>query len=199
MSGFGSSEKFCFCRYLQNKWGPWIRCDFYGNAVTVSFMLQIVFFSCLALNGLWVSRAIRDVVGYKIINVFKPPHSRLAPKTMCHVGTKRAKLSFLPPRPSGEWGLTLIEPLRPYFCGSTRRGKSDGKKLSILLTLAPQPQSMEHHQQSYWQVQTLLPPMPQLSKLHRLTTRENKTKPRVHKARVQGGVWPVEGPNIWGR
>jgi len=28
-----------------------------------------------------------------------------------------------------QWGMTLMEPLRPYFHGSNRRGRSDGKRL----------------------------------------------------------------------
>ena len=49
---------------------------------------------------------------------------------MCHVGTKSAR-PFIAPSSEPQWGLTLIEPLHPYIHGSIRRGRSDGKKLSV--------------------------------------------------------------------
>jgi len=51
-------------------------------------------------------------------------------RTMFHAGTKSARPSIASsPEP---WrGLTLIEPLRPYYLRLGRRSRSDGKKLSI--------------------------------------------------------------------
>jgi len=49
-------------------------------------------------------------------------------RTMCHAGTKSARPSITP-SPEPQWGLTLIEPLRPYYLGSGRRSRSDGGKL----------------------------------------------------------------------
>jgi len=51
-------------------------------------------------------------------------------RTTCHAGTKSARPSIAP-SPEPQWGLTLIEPLRPYYLGSGRRSRSDGRKLSI--------------------------------------------------------------------
>ena len=53
--------------------------------------------------------------------------SRLATgRTMCHAGAKSARPSIAPlPEPQG--GLTLIDPLRPYYLGSGR-SRSDGRK-----------------------------------------------------------------------
>jgi len=50
-----------------------------------------------------------------------------ARRTMCHAGTKSARPSNAP-SPEPRWGLTLIEPLRPYYLGSGRRNRSDGRK-----------------------------------------------------------------------
>jgi len=65
--------------------------------------------------------------------------------------------------------------------------------------LALQPQGVEHHQQTYWQVQTLLPSVFRFSKFHRFTTLEERgiqdEGTRVHKVRQQGGVQPMERPN----
>jgi len=47
------------------------------------------------------------------------------------VGTKKNAKPFIDPSSLPEWVLTLAEPLRPYIHGSTRRGRSDKKKLSI--------------------------------------------------------------------
>ena len=62
---------------------------------------------------------------------------------------------------------------------STRRGRSDGKKLSIPSTSrtpATRQGAPEHHKWTYWHVQTIVwsLPMPHLSKLHRPTTREER-------------------------
>jgi len=51
-------------------------------------------------------------------------------RTMCHAGTKSAR-SYIAPLPEPQWGLTLIEPLRPYYLGSGRRSRSDWKKQFI--------------------------------------------------------------------
>ena len=61
---------------------------------------------------------------------------------------------------------------------------------------------MEKHQQTYWQVWTLLSPVPRLGKLHRLATREEwgtqDRRPLVHQARQQGAVLSMEDSNTWG-
>jgi len=51
-------------------------------------------------------------------------------RTMCHTGTDSARPSITPSS-EPQWGLTLIELLRPYYLGYNRRSRSDGKKLSI--------------------------------------------------------------------
>jgi len=94
-------------------------------------------------------------------------------RTIYHAGTKSARPSIVP-TPEPHRGLSLIEPLRLYYLGSGRRSRSDGRKLSIPSTSRTQPQGVENHQQTYWQVWTLLPPVPPLGNLHRLTTREER-------------------------
>ena len=49
---------------------------------------------------------------------------------MCHVETKSARPSIAPSS-EPRWGLTLIEPLRPYYLGSGRISRRDGRNLSI--------------------------------------------------------------------
>jgi len=51
-------------------------------------------------------------------------------RTMSHAGTKSAR-PFIAPSSEPRWGLTLIEPLRPYYLGLIRRSRSDGRKLLI--------------------------------------------------------------------
>ena len=61
------------------------------------------------------------------------------------------------------------------------------------------PQDVEHNQQTYWQVQTFLPPVPRLGKFHRLATRGERGtqdwRPRVHQAYQQTAVRPKEESN----
>ena len=69
--------------------------------------------------------------------------------------------------PGPQWGLTLTEPLRPYYLACNRRSRIDGRKLlipSTSRTLAAILQGVENHQQTYWQVWTLLSPVPRLGK-----------------------------------
>jgi len=58
--------------------------------------------------------------------------------------------------------------------------------------LALQPQGVEKNQQTYWQVWTLLSPVPHLGKFHRHATREEQgtqdRRPLVHQARQQTAV-----------
>jgi len=65
--------------------------------------------------------------------------------------------------------------------------------------LALQPQGVENNQQTYWQVRTLLSPGPCLGHLHRLATCEERGTqdqwPRVHQARQQTAVRPMEDSN----
>jgi len=51
-------------------------------------------------------------------------------RTTCHNGTKTARPSIAPSS-EPQWGLTRIEPLRPYYLSSGRRSRSDGRKLFI--------------------------------------------------------------------
>ena len=60
--------------------------------------------------------------------------------------------------------------------------------------LALQPQGMVNNQQTYWQVWTLLSPVPCLGKFHHLTTRQ----PWVHQAHQQTAVRPMDDSNTWG-
>jgi len=50
-----------------------------------------------------------------------------AGRTMCLAGTKSARPSIAP-LSEPQWGLTLIELLRPYYLGSGRRSRSDRRK-----------------------------------------------------------------------
>jgi len=65
--------------------------------------------------------------------------------------------------------------------------------------LALQSQGVENNQQTYWQAWTLLSPVPRLGKFHRLVTREERgtqnLRPRVHQARQQTAVRPMEDSN----
>ena len=54
-------------------------------------------------------------------------------RTMWHARTKSARPSIAPSSES-QWGLTLINPLRPYFLSSNRRSRSNGSKLSTTST-----------------------------------------------------------------
>jgi len=70
-------------------------------------------------------------------------------RTMCHVGTKSARpLSLLSPSPSGD---SLTKPRRLYFHGSIRRGRSDGKKLSIPSTSSGRSVKQRHDNRRYSQ------------------------------------------------
>ena len=51
-------------------------------------------------------------------------------RTMCHAGTKSARPSIAPSS-EPQWGLTLTEPLRPYYLDCNRRSRIDGRKLLI--------------------------------------------------------------------
>jgi len=69
-----------------------------------------------------------------------PSHEAVA-RTMCHVGIKSARPSIAPSS-EPQWGLT-DKVASPYFQVSTRRVRSDGKKLSNPPILAVQPQKRE--------------------------------------------------------
>ena len=116
-------------------------------------------------------------------------------RTMCHVGTKSVRPSIAPSS-EHQWGITLTEPLRPYYLGYNGRSRSDGRKLSIPST------SRTLDQQTCWQVWTLLTPVPRRGKFHRLASREERGTqdrgPRVYQARQQGTVRPMEDSNTWG-
>ena len=57
-------------------------------------------------------------------------HPTWPSEELCYAGTKSARPSIAPSL-EPQWGLTLIELLRPYYLGSGRRSRSDGRKLSI--------------------------------------------------------------------
>jgi len=65
--------------------------------------------------------------------------------------------------------------------------------------LALQPQGVKNHQQTYWQVWTLLTRVPRLGKFHRLAIGEERSTQvkqlRAHQARQQGAVRPMEDSN----
>jgi len=65
--------------------------------------------------------------------------------------------------------------------------------------LALQPQGMENHQQTHWQVWTLRPRVPRLGKFHRLAIGEERGtqdyRPRPHQACQQTAVRPMEDFN----
>jgi len=65
--------------------------------------------------------------------------------------------------------------------------------------LALQPQGVENNRQTYWQVWTLLSPVPRVGKFYRLSTREERgtqdRRPRVRQARQQAAVRPMEDSN----
>jgi len=56
-------------------------------------------------------------------------------RTMCHAETKSGRPSITPSR-EPRWGLTLIEPLCPYFRESNRRSRSDGRSCQFHRLLA---------------------------------------------------------------
>jgi len=94
---------------------------------------------------------------------------------MCHAGSKSGRPSvaslFEP-----QWGLPLTELPYLYSFDYNRRSRSDGScQLHRLLAL--QLQGMENNQQTYWQVWTLLSPVPLLGKFHHLELVKN----RIHK------------------
>jgi len=110
---------------------------------------------------------------------------------MCHVGTKSAG-PFVAPSSEPQWGLTLIETSCPYFLGSNRRSRSDGEKLSIPSTSCTPAARRGASPKTYWQVLALLSSLPRLSKLHRLTTREERGtqdwERRVHLAHKHSAI-----------
>ena len=128
------------------------------------------------------------------------PHV-VARRTMCHAGTKSVRPSTAP-LPEPQWGLTLIEPPVPTLSTATEEARAMGgsSKFHQLLTLSPQ--GVENHQQTNWQVWTLLSPVPRLTKLHRLATREEwgtqDWGSHVHQASQQRAVRPMEDRNTWG-
>ena len=99
------------------------------------------------------------------------------------------------PSSEPQWGLNRTEPLRPYFHGSIKRGRSDGKKLTTPSTSCTPVARREASSITHWQIWTLLSPVRHLSNLHRLTTREERgtqeEEPRVHQAYLSS--YPIYG------
>jgi len=73
-------------------------------------------------------------------------------------------LSLLYPSPSGEclWQSHLV----PTLSTTTKKACAMGGSFQPQRLLALQLQVLEHHQQTYWQVWTLLSPVPRLDKFH---------------------------------
>ena len=84
----------------------------------------------------------------------------------------RDPLSLLYPSPSGDclWQSRLDLTLST----TTEEAGAMGGSCQLHRLLAHQPQGMENHQQTYWQVWTLLPPVPRLGKFHRLVIGEER-------------------------
>jgi len=64
-----------------------------------------------------------------------------------------------------------------------------GKRCQFHRLLTLKQQDVEHHQQTFWQVRTLLPSVSHLSKLYRFTTREERA--------TQTSDRESEGPTTW--
>ena len=81
----------------------------------------------------------------------------------------------------------------------TEEAGAMGGSCQLHRLLALQPQVVENNQQTYLQVWTLLSPVPGLGKFRRLATCEERgtqgQRPRVHQARQQTAVRPMEEPN----
>ena len=118
-----------------------------------------------------------------------------------HAGTKSARPSIAASS-KPQWGLPSIEPLVPTISSRTEESGAMGGSCQFHRLLALQPQGMENHYQTLWQVWTLLSPVPRLGKLHRLATREERGTQdrgsRVHQAGQQGAVRSKEDSNTWG-
>jgi len=116
---------------------------------------------------------------------------------MCNAGKKSARPSSITPLSEPQWGLPQTE---PTLAITTEAGAMGGScQLHRLLAL--QPQGMENNQQTYWQVWMLLPPVLRLGKFHRLAigeerdTQDQRLRLRVHQARQQAAVRPMEDSN----
>jgi len=105
---------------------------------------------------------------------------------------------FIAPSSEHEWGLTLTELHHPYYLGYNR-SRSSGRKLSTPSASRSLARGVENNQQTYRQVWTLPSPVPCLGKYHRLATCEEwdtqDRRPRVHQARQQAAVRPMEDSN----
>ena len=118
---------------------------------------------------------------------------------MCHAGTKSARPSIAP-SPDPQWGLTLTEPLRPYSLDYNRRSRSDGRKLSTPSTSRAPAASVGHHQQTHWQVWTLLSPVPVSAKStasQLVKNGEHRTKNHEHTKLVNkqlSDLWKIPTP-----
>jgi len=75
-----------------------------------------------------IERAYQDFCERLLLRLNNVSHVA-AGRTMCHGGTKSAR-SSIAPSSEPQWGLTLIEPFRPYYL-DYNRSRSDGRKLSI--------------------------------------------------------------------
>jgi len=92
---------------------------------------------------------------------------------MCHAGTKSVRPSIAP-LSDPQWGLPLTEPPCPTLSTTTEEAGTMGESCQLHRLLALQLQGVENHQQTYWQVWTLHPPMPGLGKFHRLAVGEER-------------------------
>jgi len=99
-----------------------------------------------------------------------------AGRTMCHAVTKSARPSIAP-LSEPQWGLTLIEPPRPYSLDYNRRSRSDGRKLSTPSTFRTAAARRGEPSTNLLAGLDAPPALPRLDKFHRLTIVEE----RAHK------------------
>ena len=124
------------------------------------------------------------------------------PEELCAMLRQRVRdplsLLYLSPSRDCLWQNHFV----PTVSTTTEEAGAMGGSCQLHWLLALQPQGLENHQQTYWQVWTLLPPVPRLGKFHCLAVGEERgtqdCRPRAHQAHQQGAVRPMEDSNTWG-
>ena len=87
----------------------------------------------------------------------------------------------------------------PTILATTEEAGAMGESYQLNRLHALQPQGVENHQQTYWQVWTLLPRVTRLSKFHRLAVGEARgTQDWRPRASQQGTVRPMEDSSTCG-
>jgi len=118
-----------------------------------------------------------------------------ARRTVCHAATKSARPSIAPSS-EPQWGLTLIELFCPYYLGSGRRSRGNGRKLSILLTsrtlAARHGESSTNLLAGLDAPFTSAPSWQTPSPRNSWRTGTQDWGPRVYQAGQQGAVLPME-------